>query len=84
MAGHAWACDIRHVADVLIWFRRPASGAAGRPRATTPDGHSTENGGRRGDGRSSGGPDRSADAHGHPDEEVRLLRLRRKVMSPRT
>jgi hypothetical protein len=85
MASLAVACHIRHVSDVLIWFRRPVSAAGGHQRATTSDreARSAESGNPRRDGGSVGGADRSAQTQGSPGEDVRLLRLRRKVLSPR-
>jgi len=79
MAGSAAPCDIPHVGDVLIVFRRPAATAGARRHAVAPDRDAslTDNGGRRRGAKSAGGADRSSD-------EVRLLRVRRKVLSPRT
>ncbi len=76
MARAAGACDIPHVGNLLIVFRRPAA-AGGEPRhAATEeaDARSTPGGARR-------SPDR--DTAGRPGGDVRLLRLRPKVPRPR-
>jgi hypothetical protein len=79
MAESAVPCDIPHVGDVLIVFRRPASTTGGRRHAATPDRDAslTDDGGRGRGAKPAGGSDRSSD-------EVRLLRVRRRVVSPRT
>ena len=79
MAGNAGAWHIPHVGDFLIVFRRPALARGGQRRAATPSRAvpSTDGDGRRPGARSAPGTDRS-------DDEVRLLRVRPKVPSPRT
>jgi hypothetical protein len=84
MAAGVAPCDIPHVGDVLIVFRRPASGAGTRQHAATSDRDSslTDTGGRRRGGES--GADHSSRPGRGAAEEVRLLRLRPKVLRPGT
>ena len=76
MAAAAGECDIPHVGNLLIVFRRPAAAVGGRrhaaPREVDP--RQAAGGGRRASIRTGGST--AAD-------EVRLLRLRPKVLSPR-
>jgi hypothetical protein len=79
MAAPSVPCDIPHVGDVLIVFRRLAT-AAGRPQHAGTPGRETRAamGDRR---RGSDRPARRDD--GSLGEDVRLLRLRPKVLTPR-
>ena len=76
MAHPPGECDIRHVGDVLIVFRRLAAKAGAPQHAVTPgpEGHQAESEGRRG----SDHPGRRGEAR--PGE---VLRVRPKVVSPR-
>lgn len=76
MAGAAAECDIPHVGNLLIVFRRPAAAGGARRHAATA----------KVEPRPIAGVGRrriERDGAGSKGDDVRLLRLRPKVLSPR-
>lgn len=78
MARAAGECDIPHVGNLLIVFRRPASAGGAQRHAATAT--------AKADARPAGGGSRRGadpEAAERLGGDVRLLRLRSKVPSPR-
>jgi hypothetical protein len=80
MAALIAPCDIRHVGDVLIVFRRPASGA-GKPRHASPSDRETSPAETSSRHQNANPATAGRSTMSGPGGEVRLLRLRRKVLS---